>query len=87
VRRPVVAMTPMMDSAAGRSVRLRTSASPGRGVGADGSNSPSTSYRITWLTTRAIATADAGRWYSGLLIECSDGVRWARGFGGVLRGG
>jgi hypothetical protein len=37
VRRTVVAMTPMMDSAASRSVRLPTSAWPGRGVGDDGS--------------------------------------------------
>ena len=36
---------------------------------------PSTSYRITGLTTRAFATGDAGRCIQGLLIECSDGVR------------
>ena len=35
MRRTVVAMTPMMDSAASRSVRLPTSAWPGRAVGDD----------------------------------------------------
>ena len=61
MRRTVVAMTPMMDSAASRSVRLPTSAWPGRGVGDDGSNGPFDELQDHLTNDPSIATADAGR--------------------------
>jgi hypothetical protein len=87
VRRTVVAMTPMMDIAASRSVRLPTSAWPGRGVGDDGSNGPFDELQDHLTNDPSNRNRRRGQVHSGLLIECSDGVRRARRFGGVSRGG
>ena len=87
MRRTVVAMTPMMDRAASRSVRLPTSAWPGRGVGDDGSNGPFD--ELDGHGTNDPSNCNDRRWqvYSGVLIACRDGVRGPRRVGGVSRGG
>jgi hypothetical protein len=73
VRRTVVAMTPMMDSAASRSVRLPTSAWPGRGVGDDRSNGPFDELQGHGSNDPSNRNGRRGQVYSGLLIECNDG--------------
>jgi hypothetical protein len=61
VRRAVVAMTPMMDSAASRSVRMPTSAWPGRGVGDDRSNGPSDELQDHGINDPGNCATDSGR--------------------------
>lgn len=73
MRRAVVAMTPMMDSAAGRSVRLPTSVWPARGVGHDRSNGPFDEPQGYGTNDPSNRNGRRGQVYSGLVIECNDG--------------
>ena len=87
MRPTVVALTPTMDSAASRSVRLPPSAWPGRGAGDDGSNGSFDELQDHGINDPSNRNRRRGQVYSGVLIARSDGGARALRVGGVSRGG